>query len=135
MFALLPLLAIFLPLVHAGCYAPNGVLERNTAYQPCINVEGINSMCCALNRTVVGGTADKCAQNGLCVAADGTSWRGFCTDKNWASPGCLSNDICSDSVSDCAPVLFLILICIYFDGKERGRERDIRDGFEVMLGC
>ena len=98
-FLALGLPLFLLPLVNAACYAPNGVAEPNTAYQPCIAVEGINSMCCALNRTLVGGTADKCAQNGLCIGGDGSSWRGFCTDKNWDSPGCLSNDICVDSVS------------------------------------
>lgn len=95
---LLTLLLALLPLTNAACYAPNGVLEPNTAYQPCISVTGINSMCCALNRTLVGGVADKCSQNGLCIAADGTSWRGFCTDKNWNSPGCLSREVCSSGV-------------------------------------
>ncbi|KAF3145974.1 hypothetical protein TWF569_006518 [Orbilia oligospora] len=74
------------------CYYPDGRLRDSTDYQPCSNVVGQHSMCCALaNR---GSGADLCLPNGLCSAftADGSQtalWRESCTDPTWESPACL----------------------------------------------
>ncbi|KAF3085637.1 hypothetical protein TWF569_008367 [Orbilia oligospora] len=74
------------------CYFPDGSLRNSTDYQPCNNVRGQHSMCCAIaNR---GSSADICLSNGLCsgATADGESralWREGCTDPTWEDPACL----------------------------------------------
>ncbi|KAG9236063.1 hypothetical protein BJ875DRAFT_527337 [Amylocarpus encephaloides] len=76
------------------CYAPDGKTTASSYdYQPCIPIVGIDSMCCALNRTIPG--ADSCTPNGLCNN-NGQYYRDFCTDPTWESPNCLSNTICAD---------------------------------------
>lgn len=76
----------------ARCYYPDGRLRTSLDYQPCSNVVGQHSMCCALaNR---GAGADLCLPNGLCSAftSDGSQtalWREGCTDPTWKSPACL----------------------------------------------
>ncbi|KAK6363338.1 hypothetical protein TWF730_000774 [Orbilia blumenaviensis] len=74
------------------CYYPDGSLRNSTDYQPCNNVRGQHSMCCAIaNR---GSGADICLSNGLCsgATADGVGralWRESCTDPTWEDPACL----------------------------------------------
>ncbi|KAK6356987.1 hypothetical protein TWF718_001320 [Orbilia javanica] len=74
------------------CYFPDGSLRNSTDYQPCNNVRGQHSMCCAIaNR---GSSADICLSNGLCsgATADGEGralWREGCTDPTWEDPACL----------------------------------------------
>ncbi|KAF3308191.1 hypothetical protein TWF173_001659 [Orbilia oligospora] len=74
------------------CYYPDGRLRNSTDYQPCNNVVGQHSMCCALANRGSGG--DLCLPNGLCSAftADGSQtalWRESCTDPTWEDPACL----------------------------------------------
>lgn len=88
--------------VRKTCYAPDGgAPEHAEDYMPCIPVEGVDSMCCALNRTI---NIDRCLPNGLCsMDGDGGTggyFRNFCTDKNWKSPNCAPlHDLCITPVS------------------------------------
>lgn len=93
--------------VKVACYFPDGDSVSNLTYQPCNNIGGVTSMCCALNRTnpsggnvTDGAPADKYLPNGLCeyvfVSTDNgttttqTAWiRYCCTDASWNSAGCL----------------------------------------------
>ncbi|RHZ54242.1 uncharacterized protein CDV56_106262 [Aspergillus thermomutatus] len=102
----LPSLAILLQPspVSSLCYYPNGTADDN--YQPCNNVKGVNSMCCALDRPNASGgpdskgwTADICLENGLCQnivqrMSTGqmvyTYWRTLCTSTDWSTNGCLN---------------------------------------------
>ncbi|OGM46558.1 hypothetical protein ABOM_004616 [Aspergillus bombycis] len=77
------------------CFAPDGSIISDQIYQPCIQIDGVESMCCNLNST----TPDTCLPNGLCLTSPAsiypsTHWRVFCTDQNWNSPNCLNNTIC-----------------------------------------
>ncbi|KAH1346827.1 hypothetical protein KXV68_005764 [Aspergillus fumigatus] len=90
--------------VSSTCYYPNGTADDH--YQPCIRVQGVNGMCCALDRTNPPGgpdsqgfTADICLENGLCqnivqrVSTDEmiyTYWRTLCTSADWSTNGCLN---------------------------------------------
>lgn len=78
-------LSLYITAVSASCYAPNGtvMLAEN---QPCNNVGGSYSMCCATNRT---SDADMCQQDGLCYNPNGDYyWREGCTDPTWTSEAC-----------------------------------------------
>lgn len=79
------------------CFRPSGIAVTNPVYQPCIQVDGVESMCCRLNDT----NPDTCHPNGLCMATqEGDNlgyWRDFCTDSTWRSPNCL-RDICTNEV-------------------------------------
>lgn len=86
------------------CWAPDGKTRAdNETYVPCnklgITQDGVYSSCCRLD-----GKADErdlCATSGLCLNG-GVLFRGYCTDKNWDSPACVS--VCTDnSVSVSVP--------------------------------
>jgi len=87
------------PILISGttCYSPDGSAVNDALYQPCINIQGVESMCCALNAT---STPDICSPNGLCVAGWGNQayWRDFCTDSTWKSPNCLPKTTCDEAV-------------------------------------
>ena len=76
------------------CYLSDGVTtavsQGDYDVLPCILVDGIDSMCCAVNRT---SAADTCESNGLCLASDGTYWRDYCTDPAWG-PNCVPVSTC-----------------------------------------
>ncbi|KAF7182368.1 hypothetical protein CNMCM7691_001848 [Aspergillus felis] len=90
--------------VSSTCYYPNGTADDN--YQPCNRVQGVNGMCCALDRPNSPGgpdskgyTADNCLENGLCQnivqkMSTGqmvyTYWRTLCTSTDWSTNGCLN---------------------------------------------
>ncbi|RHZ54423.1 hypothetical protein CDV55_101243 [Aspergillus turcosus] len=90
--------------VSSTCYYPNGTADDN--YQPCNRVQGVNGMCCALDRPNLPGgpdskgyTADICLENGLCQnivqrTSTGqmvyTYWRTLCTSTDWSTNGCLN---------------------------------------------
>ncbi|KAK6356988.1 hypothetical protein TWF718_001321 [Orbilia javanica] len=68
------------------CFFPDGS-ETSKDYEPCnkgVNI--IDSMCCATG----GESGGACASNGLCKSANGTLYRGGCTDNMWRSTACLS---------------------------------------------
>lgn len=82
--------------VASSCFFPNGTLQTDPVYQPCTNIAGAFSMCCATNRTK---NQDTCLANGLCqnvVQNSGNTgfvpsfYRDTCTDKTWQSPQCLA---------------------------------------------
>jgi hypothetical protein len=79
------LLSLYVTAVSATCYAPDStVIELGS--QPCDNVSGAHSMCCATNRTT---NADQCLKNGLCYNPNGgLYWREGCTDPTWTSEAC-----------------------------------------------
>lgn len=85
--------------VLGTCYAPNGSAFNDVSIQPCIAIQGVDSMCCALN--VTANTIETCDPNGLCIAGKGEHfhYREFCTDSTWKSPNCLPKTICDDAVS------------------------------------
>ncbi|KAF4166656.1 hypothetical protein CNMCM6936_006363 [Aspergillus lentulus] len=90
--------------VFSTCYYPNGTADDN--YQQCNRVQGVNGMCCALDRPNSPGgpdskgyTADICLENGLCQnivqkMSTGqmiyTYWRTLCTSTDWSTNGCLN---------------------------------------------
>jgi hypothetical protein len=90
--------------VSSACYYPNGTADDN--YQPCNRVQGVNGMCCSLDRPNSPGgpdskgyTADICLENGLCQnivqkMSTGqivyTYWRTLCTSTDWSTNGCLN---------------------------------------------
>ncbi|GIK05002.1 hypothetical protein Aspvir_009101 [Aspergillus viridinutans] len=90
--------------VSSTCYYPNGTADDN--YQPCNRVQGVNGMCCSLDRPNSPGgpdskgyTADFCLENGLCQnivqkMSTGqmvyTYWRTLCTSTDWSTNGCLN---------------------------------------------
>jgi hypothetical protein len=96
-----PLLTVFLYNGAAGafCYRPDGGQE-SLEYQPCNQVVGTASMCCATNRTNPSGgnlddgwTVDNCLPNGLCQnesVLNGqeavTYWRVGCSVSSWEAP-------------------------------------------------
>lgn len=100
-------LLFFLPFAIASCYNPDGGLILDPAYQPCVQIVGSVSMCCATNRTA---DADVCLPNGLCHnpcsatgicggSENGQYWRETCTDSSWNSPYCLKGVCTNASVS------------------------------------
>ncbi|KAH8599384.1 hypothetical protein B0O99DRAFT_389491 [Bisporella sp. PMI_857] len=75
------------------CYGTNGNLVSRD-FQPCIAIDGVQSMCCGLNRTEAENP-DICLANGLCFNKDSNSFFfDSCTDKDWNSPNCLSRTLC-----------------------------------------
>lgn len=91
---------LFAGSAFAGCYWPNGTLNPSPDYQPCNDIKGQYSMCCATNRA---SYADSCLPNGLCqnFISNGQNtgisllfWRESCTDPSWTSPYCLG--LCVD---------------------------------------
>lgn len=95
--------------VLSTCYNPDGSVQEDQAYKPCIAIEGAKTMCCALNRTNPSGglysegwTADLCLGNGLCAnlgsqTSDGETdvttvyWRDQCWTSDWNNTGnCLN---------------------------------------------
>lgn len=105
LFALAPLHAL-----AKTCFARDGSRADDT-YQPCIAVDGVESMCCSLNST----TPDTCNPNGLCLSSANSKyvpnyWRCFCTDETWDSPNCLSKTICDKSVSRPGQRLIFMLL-------------------------
>ncbi|KAF2872363.1 hypothetical protein BDV95DRAFT_593749 [Massariosphaeria phaeospora] len=101
------LLVFVVPLCRAECFG----LDGNTMgpeNQPCSNVPGAISACCASNRTnhfggssTQGATADKCLSNGLCHNIEVYSpsviyvhyWRSGCTTTPGDNRLCLA-DVC-----------------------------------------
>ncbi|KAF2710036.1 hypothetical protein K504DRAFT_490256 [Pleomassaria siparia CBS 279.74] len=104
-FALLCLyIAILFPLVFGQtCYLPNGKATNDTDFAPCPQA-GLETICCALNRTVTyggdtinGNAREECMSNGLCSSlyiSDGYTqqsyWRNLCTEQDWLSGNCLN---------------------------------------------
>jgi hypothetical protein len=89
---------LYIWVVHATCYNPNGSAITNPAFQPCNQVVGTISMCCGTNWTNGIVEPDTCEPNGLCLNSyEGAPlyWRGSCTDPTWKSPNCLSN-LCTE---------------------------------------
>ncbi|EAW22134.1 uncharacterized protein NFIA_008110 [Aspergillus fischeri NRRL 181] len=100
----LSLFSLAISPVSSTCYYPNGTADDH--YQPCSRVQGVNGMCCALDRTNSPGgpdskgfTADICLENGLCQnivqkVSTGqmvyTYWRTLCTSADWSTNGCLN---------------------------------------------
>ncbi|KAF2645411.1 hypothetical protein P280DRAFT_545387 [Massarina eburnea CBS 473.64] len=92
----------------ATCYDHNNN-PQGPDFQPCSNIAGVVSMCCATNRTNPAGgllskgmTADRCLSNGLCQneSFNATSgiryfdyWRNGCTASPVDKTKCLA-DIC-----------------------------------------
>jgi len=81
-----------LAVADGACYSPNGTVITELDIQPCIQISGVASMCCATKRA---GTPDDCLPNGLCQNGD-TFWRDYCTDPTWSSPHCLPRTICGN---------------------------------------
>jgi hypothetical protein len=88
---------VLFPDAIAACYYPNGTLESNTEYEPCVATIGTISMCCATNRPPDSQPPpDECLPNGLCrntctdfvnTGSCGTEtgyeyWRSLCTGKS-----------------------------------------------------
>lgn len=107
--SLLSLLAT-LQLGSALCYNITSALVTSSEVQPCNNIQGATSMCCATNRGSSSSfTADACLPNGLCQNVftnqttkkpDTNYWRESCSDSGWNSKFCLK-DICwGGSVSE-----------------------------------
>ncbi|KAH6682522.1 hypothetical protein B0J14DRAFT_127083 [Halenospora varia] len=99
LFHLAFLLSVFVAAADSKtCYAPDGKTTPpagNYMYMPCIAIDGVDSMCCALNRTE--NWVDVCQPNGLCLnSADNLYYRDYCTDKTWNSPNCLSKTVCAN---------------------------------------
>jgi hypothetical protein len=100
----LSLFSLAISPVSSTCYYPNGTADDN--YQQCNRVQGVNGMCCALDRPNSPGgpdskgyTADICLENGLCQnivqkMSTGqmvyTYWRTLCTSTDWSTNGCLN---------------------------------------------
>ncbi|GAQ10249.1 hypothetical protein ALT_7570 [Aspergillus lentulus] len=100
----LSLFSLVIAPVFSTCYYPNGTADDN--YQQCNRVQGVNGMCCALDRPNSPGgpdskgyTADICLENGLCQnivqkMSTGqmvyTYWRTLCTSTDWSTNGCLN---------------------------------------------
>ena len=96
------------------CFQSNGDLEPDFDYQPCNQIPGQPSMCCATNRTVLAGeipngsgnnlTVDLCVQNGLCrndIVVNGGQvktryWREDCSVNEWNTDQCLN--VCLNAV-------------------------------------
>ncbi|KAF2451618.1 hypothetical protein P171DRAFT_478655 [Karstenula rhodostoma CBS 690.94] len=82
--------------VRAGCYFPDGTLDKNVEYQPCSEDSSnpLSSICCATNRK---DGADICAPNGLCQVgrkkgsppAQAAWTKPSCTNQDWSEDGCL----------------------------------------------
>ncbi|KAL5428541.1 hypothetical protein PMIN04_000687 [Paraphaeosphaeria minitans] len=82
--------------VRAGCYFPDGSLDKNVEYQPCSEDSSspLSTICCATNRK---DGADICAPNGLCQVgtkkgsppADAAWTKPSCTNQDWSEDGCL----------------------------------------------
>ncbi|GFG23842.1 hypothetical protein IFM61606_03734 [Aspergillus udagawae] len=103
-FIFFPLFSLAISPVSSACYYPNGTADDN--YQPCNRVQGVNGMCCSLDRPNSPGgpdskgyTADFCLENGLCQnivqkMSTGqmvyTYWRTLCTSTDWSTNGCLN---------------------------------------------
>ena len=93
---------------YMPCYAPDGSLMQGTAAQPCNQIQGTFSTCCATDLTSKPGVVqDICTTNGLCqnywTYYSGqrllTYWRGGCSDPTWNSPFCLKGVCVDDNVS------------------------------------
>jgi len=82
----------FSVVASTACYFPDGRQNNVTDYQPCTNIAGQFTMCCATaNR---GDDIDICSSGGLCQGKPELSgarslWRESCTDPTWQSPACL----------------------------------------------
>ena len=94
--SLVSVLTIYLalPANATPCYQSNGN-AMDLAYQPCNQIQGQTSVCCALNRT---SGADLCLPNGLCqwntVDDNGVDvthfWREGCSVEDWGKGACLN---------------------------------------------
>lgn len=105
----------------AKCYQPDGSPQLDDDYQPCGSISGVDSMCCATNRTIGISplSPDICLSNGLChnpcgltggcTNMPGRFWRDSCTDISWNSPSCLKGICANDDVSK-----KLLNICFLF---------------------
>lgn len=93
----------------ATCYAPDGTAAASGAYLPCNYGAGVSaSMCCASNGDM-RSRRDTCTAGGLCLATDGSTQRGYCTDPTWKNPACLS--LCVDgNASLVSPLLLLLFL-------------------------
>ena len=92
------------------CFKSDGTVETNTQFQPCNQIPGQPSMCCATNRTIpagaVGSTADLCLPNGLCKSISSKNgqdltiyWREGCSANKWGTSECLNactQTVCSN---------------------------------------
>ncbi|KAL5387173.1 hypothetical protein DPSP01_003784 [Paraphaeosphaeria sporulosa] len=95
-FIIIPSLLLFARNVRAGCYFPDGTLDKNVEYQPCSEDSSnpLSTICCATNRK---DGADICAPNGLCQVgtkkgsppADAAWTKPSCTNQDWSEDGCL----------------------------------------------
>ncbi|KAF1964011.1 hypothetical protein BU23DRAFT_605031 [Bimuria novae-zelandiae CBS 107.79] len=82
--------------VRAGCYFPDGSIDKNVEYQPCSQdkTNPLSTICCATNRK---DGADICSPNGLCQVgrkkgsppADAAWTKPSCTNADWSEDGCL----------------------------------------------
>lgn len=108
LFSLIIEIVLFAVKCSATCYGLDGNI-MSPDYQPCTNIDGAISTCCATNRTnhfggstFEGLTADKCLSNGLCqnVAVFSPSviyteyWRDGCTTTPVDPEHCLK--VCID---------------------------------------
>jgi hypothetical protein len=68
------------------CYFPNGneihSTNLSTTYEPCNDLVGATSQCCA--------TDQGCSANGLCISKQNWYSRGGCTDPTFQSPFCVA---------------------------------------------
>lgn len=70
-------------LIEATCYLPDkSVVPVEAGYVPCnaTAADGVYSACCA--------EGDGCTTTGYCLGNTGFTYRGGCTDVNWASESC-----------------------------------------------
>jgi hypothetical protein len=76
-----PLLVFLAPLLirAQNCWAPNGNTLAVLDFKPCIAIAGMDSKCCALNRTLAD-TLDTCEQNRMCLYQE-RYFRAYCTDR------------------------------------------------------
>ncbi|KAJ4301378.1 hypothetical protein N0V90_003470 [Kalmusia sp. IMI 367209] len=99
--SVLVLLAVYPQNIRAGCYFPDGTIDKNVEYQPCSEDASnpLSTICCATNRK---DGADICAPNGLCQVgkkkgsppSDPAWTKPSCTNADWNEDGCLH--VCGD---------------------------------------
>jgi hypothetical protein len=91
-----------LSVAQGPCYAVTGK-HLSTEYQPCVNLDGAASFCCATNRSIPFGSPitppsgqysqDRCLSIGLCEYrhnGDNSYWRPSCTADDFSSSRCVS---------------------------------------------